>query len=464
MATPKIWLMGPDPSKQCCACGSKTGPCDSCSSCLGEKYNVDFAKWYFDTQFLSGVVPAHCEVAQSAADSNSIGDKTISLSIANTGPARSNAFTNHFPKVSGGANGSYAITTKTTVSPFAATYDGATLSFPSLNTGHQLVMYGTPSASVWATGLSTDFNSVTNAFGTPLAIPGPFGGAGTILSNTGGLSIFPFPTHVYPRNSSNGSGLQPWSVGTFFDGGGTFFTPYAVGGIQALRVNGSAYNTGPNDINVTGGTGLFYPDVGATAQTFSAGIGSRSWRCDNTAGQFSWDALAGPFGNLSILPAAQSAYESMISAFVAGPPITGQPSDGNRILGYEVQLVGEPGYQADPQSVGIGCNGGNVGQIVEYGGGLVFYLYTSTKWPFQGFSTTVSNSLAIQTNANVDSCITMIASGGGVGFDGIKSTAKSVTFSYAQDQSLSISPLIFITGASKANNGGAQAVCPYSLP
>jgi len=30
----KIWLKSPDPSKQCCGCEGKTGPCDSCSSCV----------------------------------------------------------------------------------------------------------------------------------------------------------------------------------------------------------------------------------------------------------------------------------------------------------------------------------------------------------------------------------------------------------------------------------------------
>lgn len=458
--TPKIWLMGPDPSKQCCGCGSKTGPCDSCSTfvCSGERYNVDFAKWYQDTSFLSGVIPAHCEIAQSAADSNTITNTSVSLAIANIGPARSNAFTNRFTKgTSGNVNGSFSITTDTIISPFAATYDGSKLFYPTLDSGHELVLYGTSFPSTWATGISWDFDS------PPFQQPSPLVTFGSDFTNTGGALMLPFPSHIYPRNANAGTGLGGWIVGVYFDGGETFFTPYAVGGIQAQRVDGSAYNSGPTNINATGATGLFFVDVAAQYQIFSAGIGARSWICDNTVGQFSWDAHSGPFGELATIPSAQSAYESMISSYVAGLPTSGSPVDGNRTLGYLVTFNGQPGYAGDPNEAGIPCNGGNVGQVLTYNGALEFQLYTSTKWPFQGFTASETNHLAIKT-ANTDACITTLISGGGVSFDGIKTTTKKVTFSYTQNQPLNIAPLVFITGANSSNQHGAQEACPFSLP
>ena len=35
----KIWLMNPDPSKQCCGCAGKKGPCDTCFQCSGYMYD-----------------------------------------------------------------------------------------------------------------------------------------------------------------------------------------------------------------------------------------------------------------------------------------------------------------------------------------------------------------------------------------------------------------------------------------
>lgn len=470
--TPKIWLMGPDPTKQCCACGSKTGPCDSCFNCSGERYNVDFAKWYVDTLFLTGVIPAHCFIAQNAADSNTITDKSVSISIDKTGPFHNNVFTNRFSKGSGNANGSFALTTATKVLPYAAHYGDVgfplQLFFPAQDSGQMLIMYGNSSSNPWATGTAWDFNLVRAANGATIFAPPPVGLSplGVFFGNTPGQPYIPIPNHVYAFAYNGGSGLAPIDVGSFFDGGDTFFTPYSVGGIQAQRINGSTWSSGPTSI-LTGATGSFLPDVGGAYQSFSAGIGSRSWRCDVTEGQFSWDASAGPFGDLSTNGAAMSAYESMMGAYVAALagalPLTGSSTDGNRTLGYTAQLVGQPGYAGSPLSIGVPCNGGNLGQVLTYGGTLDFQLYSSTKWPFQGFNASVSNALTIKV-ANADSCINIVISGGGTGFNGNATIVRNATFSYTQDQSLSIAPLVFITGANFSNLHGAQEPCPFSLP
>lgn len=479
MATPKIWLMGPDPSKQCCACGSKTGPCDTCFACNGERYNVAFHKWYLDTSYLSGVIPADCNVAQSTADSNSISDKTISLTIGKTGPNRSNAYTNRYPNGSG-INGAFTMATTTTVTPFAATYGsppdiggGIRLYYPLLDTGHQLVLYGTTTRGTkWATGLSWDFAKVSvSPSDAPLMAPTQLNDAGMFFVSPapGVLPYTPFPTHIYPLDYNGGTGLQPWAVGSYIPGLGhnTDFTPYAVGGVQAQRVVGSVYNV-PN--SATGATGVFFPDVSAQETVFSADVGPRTWICTNDGGQFSWAASSGAFNNLNLLPAATSAYESMIASYVGSPPLTGNPTDGNRTLGYRVQLVGPPGYENDPSSAGICCGFppfcslNNIGQSVTYDGSLDFQLFISASWPFQGFNASLTNYLAIRTTSGVDSCITALISGGGTGFDGIKTTTRNVAFSYSQDQSLAIAPLIYITGANVNNVGGAQEACPFSLP
>ncbi len=91
----KIWLKGPDGSKQCCGCEGKDGPCSSCNACTGLFYNTVTNLWGPFNNSL-GSLPFNATDCFVANDVNDSYIKTsnllnLDISLAGKGP-RSNAF------------------------------------------------------------------------------------------------------------------------------------------------------------------------------------------------------------------------------------------------------------------------------------------------------------------------------------------------------------------------------------
>lgn len=456
MATPKIWIKAPDPTRACCACDGKTGPCSACSPCSGLRFNETTQIW----DVFNLTLPGNCIIAQDAIDSYVQTNNTVTATITN-------ALGHRTPNQS--------VTFRTNgISVYLKSGDIVRVDLSNVVTTDQLLYIfsqgKSPSDPFYFYNAQYYLNHLgniqnRNSNGTIYA---------TVLSQD--FTEIPLPTNLTNSLYAFGEGTFPYLT--------LSSNEYANDLVKSLSYTGliaplqTTVTPGINSPRFSwwGSAGSFvnspYAEISFSTTTITApSVPQTCWTCHGFSNAWVQSSSSATFG---LTQADTDMWNQFVQDYIT---LEKSLTNGNRGLGFNQFL-----YSSDTNSItvgtlftgpvylGIPCAPGNDGQVLCYNGYNTIDYYTSTNWPRTANLGPLSITNFFRFQAIQDICLDIVPGYGGLypsaTYNNSVKTQSITGNSYITDtitvtnetNALNVTPIFFYTGNKIKIN------CPFTLP